>query len=31
MHAILLDRYNVYPDVDCLRARDLNYLRRFLI
>jgi len=31
MHAILLDRYNVYPDVDCLKAKDLNYLRRFLI
>ena len=31
MQSILLDRYNVYPDVDCLKAKDLNYLRRFLI
>jgi len=30
MQALLLDRYNVYSDIDCLKANDLNYLRRFL-
>ena len=30
MNAILVDRADAYPDADCIRIRDLNYLRLFL-
>jgi putative hydrolase of the HAD superfamily len=30
MNAVLLDRMNVYRDVDCLRIKSLSALRRFL-
>lgn len=29
MHAVLLDRENVYPRADCIKARDLGFFRRF--
>jgi hypothetical protein len=29
MSAILVDRNDTYPDAQCLRVRDLNFLRRF--
>jgi len=30
MNAILVDRSDSYPDADCIRIRDLDYLRLFL-
>lgn len=29
MHAVLVDRDDVYPRADCIRARDLSFFRRF--
>lgn len=29
LHAVLLDREDIYPNADCIRARDLGFFRRF--
>jgi FMN phosphatase YigB (HAD superfamily) len=29
LHAVLVDRENVFPDAKCIRARDLNFFKRY--